>query len=93
MNKVYVLIEENSPELAIDCGAYNIISVFKDWTEAKKAAIKQTEVHCSNGYEIVDRIDGGPYGSPIAYSLYERGYEDSDIWIDVIVESVPIVGV
>lgn len=89
--KVYILIEENSPELARECGGYNIIAVYKNYKEACAAALKQAESHSAvDDYEIVDRFDERSKGEQIGYTLYLNGNEDSDCWFNVVVEPMAL---
>lgn len=87
--KVYVIIEENSPRLAIECGGYDIISAYENFEEAYNAALEQAELHCVMGYEIVDRYDG-QCGTKAGFTLYYNGDEDSELWFNIVVEPVEI---
>ena len=87
--KVYVVIEENSPSLSVDCGGYNIISAYENFEEAYNAALEQAESHYVWGYEIVDRYDG-QCGTKAGFTLYYNGDEDSELWFNIVIEPIEI---
>lgn len=85
--KVYVLIEENSPELARECGGYELIAVYTDYNKACAEALKRAEKAASENFEIVDKItDDTVPERRISYSLYLFGEEDGSKWYTINVE-------
>lgn len=89
--KVYVLIEENSPELAEECGGYELIAVYTDYNKACAEALKRAEKAASENYEIVDRIkDDTILEGRISYSIYWFGDEDNPKWYTINVEPMEI---
>lgn len=91
--KVYILIEENSPELQADGnGAYEIKAVYYDYKKACKAALGLAESYNeADNYEIVDTFNEYPREEKMSYTLYLNGNEDSNCWFNIIVKPKEII--
>lgn len=90
--KVYVLIKEYSPELALEYGGYEIIAVYDDWNKARGAALEEAESCCAVGrYKITSRFDERPEGQKVGYSLSLDGKEDQSCWFNIVVEPMEVI--
>ena len=86
--KVFILMEENSPELYIDCGAYYIIGVYDTWEKARAAADERVVVERNCGYLEVGEDDIND-DKQIYYNIfYKDGDTEGILWSELRIESV-----
>ncbi len=86
--KAYLIIEENSPELAVECGNCEIVGLFSLKSTALEKIANIIIDASSEDYYVVDDIvhnDGSR-----EWTLYYSGDEDSILWYSVKLISMNI---
>lgn len=99
-NIAYLVIEENSPELAVDNGNYSIIksAVFTNYEDAYECAMTQIDEAQDWDFFPVDKCDETPeqhkdknsVGLISYFTLYLNGNENSELWYEIQIVAVAV---
>ncbi len=94
MEKAYVVYIVNSRELQLDDIASEIIGVYSTYSKAleKVKEFIQKEQSNNNYREIGDKreMPNAEYGTVYLNAVYFDGYEDSELYTEVIIECIKI---
>ena len=90
MKTVFVAIEENSPELRSDCGAYNLMGVYSTWEKALKATETWRESNFNVGYFSTGEANVDHTNQTYYNIVYRNGDTDSDLWTELRIKPVSV---
>ena len=90
MKKVFVAIEENSPELRSGNGAYELIGVYETWEKALEDAKIWVEDNEGYNYLEVGEAEINEAKQRYYNIVYCEGDKASDLWTELRIKPVPV---
>ena len=78
--KTYLLIDENSPELAIECGSFEVKGLYAHKGQALAELEQRIDVEKEFDYLCIERIETG---TETCLTFYKNGDENSPLWFNV----------
>lgn len=93
MKKAYVVHTVNSRELQLDSVATEIIGVYSTYSKALEKVEEFIQNEQSNNYrEVGDKreMPNAEYGTVYLNTVYFDGYEDSELYTEIIIDCVEV---
>lgn len=93
MKKTYVVHTVNSRELQLDSVATEIIGVYSTYSKALEKVEEFIQNEQSNNYrEVGDKreMPNAEYGTVYLNTVYFDGYEDSELYTEIIIDCVEV---
>ena len=93
MKKAYVVHTVNSRELQLDSVATEIIGVYSTYSKPLEKVEEFIQNEQSNNYrEVGDKreMPNAEYGTVYLNTVYFDGYEDSELYTEIIIDCVEV---
>lgn len=78
--KMYLLVDENSPEIAIECGGFEINGLYANKGQALLELEQRIEAEKEFQYYCTERIETD---NETCLTFYSHGDENSPLWFNV----------
>lgn len=90
MKTVFVVMEENSPELGRQYGACNLIGVYDTWEKALEAVETRLQDNKNSHYLEAGECYFNDEKHEYCNTLYWNGVTDDDYWTTLLIKPTPV---
>ena len=90
MNTVFIVIEENSPELSREYGSYYLRGVYDTWDKALKVADTWITDNKNYDYFEVEEAHIDDEKQTYCNTIYWNGNDDGDLWVALHIQPAEI---